>query len=136
MIVADTTLLIDLWRGRKGGSSSAQTLLQANPGQDFVVPAHAAGEFLEGASAVGGDRLAQSLQFLRFFRVGTVDLEVALEYAKIVGALRLAGDLGGKSKPDCWIAAWARAHASPLATRNVKHFQVIDGLEILAYDLV
>jgi predicted nucleic acid-binding protein len=131
VICADSTILIDLWRQRDLSNSPVRDLIAAHPGEDFVVPAHAAGEFLEGGANVSAERLAQSLQLLRLFRIGVVDLETAYRYAQIVAQLRNAGSLIGHSKPDLWIAAWAIQHGAPLATRNARHFEDITGLELI-----
>jgi predicted nucleic acid-binding protein len=133
MICVDTTFLVDLWRTRELAESPAKNLLNANPGNEFVVPAHAAGEFLEGGAAVSPERLAESLVYLRLFRVGDVTVETAYRYATIVGELRRDSGLAGRSKPEFWIAAWAIQHAAPLATRNTKHFKGVPDLEIIEY---
>ena len=133
MICVDTTFLVDLWRTRDQPDSAPKDLLNANPGIEFVAPAHAAGEFLEGGAAVSPERLAESLVFLRLFRVGDVNVETAYRYATIVAELRRDSGLTGRSKPDLWIAAWAIQHAAPLATRNSKHFKGIPDLEIIEY---
>jgi predicted nucleic acid-binding protein len=131
MICVDTTFLVDLWRGREG--SPPARLLDSRPGEEFAVPAHAAGEFLEGGACVSAERLAESLHLLRHFRVGVVEIETALHYARIVAGLRDQDLLAGRSKPDLWIAAWAVQHAAPLATRNGRHFQGIPDLRLLEY---
>lgn len=133
MICVDTTFLVDLWRERDQPSSAARELVEAHRSEQFAVPAHAAGEFLEGGAAVSSDRFEQSLSFLRLFHVGKVGLETASRYAVVVSALRRASELQGRSKPDLWIAAWAIQHGAPLATRNSRHFQGIQGLELIAY---
>jgi predicted nucleic acid-binding protein len=133
MICVDTTFLVDLWRERDLPDSGPKALLQARPGEEFVVPAHAAGEFLEGGASVSRRRFDESLAFLRLFRVGDVTVETASRYAVIVAGLRQRSALVGRSKPDLWIAAWAVQHDAPLATRNARHFQVIPGLEVLEY---
>ncbi len=133
MICVDTTFLVDLWRTRDLSSSPSKDLLNASPGTVFAVPAHAAGEFLEGGAAVSPERLAQSLAFLRLFRIGDVDVETAYRYATIVAGLRREEALIGRSKPDLWIAAWAIQHAAPLVTRNTKHFKGIPDLELIEY---
>lgn len=133
MICVDSTFLVDLWRMRDQPECAPKDLLNANPGTEFVVPAHAAGEFLEGGAAVSPERLAQSLVFLRLFRVGEVDVETAHQYATIVAELRGRSGLVGRSKPDLWIAAWAIQHAAPLVTRNTKHFGKIPDLDLIDY---
>ena len=133
MICVDTTFLVDLWRGKELAISAPRRLLAEHAGEEFAVPAHAAGEFLEGGAAVSPQRLADSLAFLRLFRVGEVGVETALRYARIVAQLRGAAALAGCSKPDLWIAAWAAEHSAPLATRNARHFQDIPDLHLIAY---
>jgi predicted nucleic acid-binding protein len=133
MICVDTTFLVDLWREKDLATSAARGLLDGHAGEEFVVPAHCAGEFLGGGAAVSPQRLGDSLAFLRLFRIGEVGLETALRYARIVAELRRAAALAGHSKPDLWIAAWAAEHAAPLATRNAKHFQDIPGLQLVGY---
>ena len=133
MICVDTTFLVDLWREKDLATSPARTLLASHPGEDFAVPAHAAGEFLEGGAVVSRQRLADSLQFLRLFRIGEVGVETAIRYAKTVARLRRDSALAGRSKPDLWIAAWAAQHSAPLATRNTKHFANIPELALISY---
>lgn len=133
MICVDTTFLVELWREKDQEASAARALVAAHRGEEFAVPAHAAGEFLEGGAAVSERRLAESLHFLRLFRIGEVGVETALAYARTVTRLRLRSALAGRSKADLWIAAWAVQHAAPLATRNSKHFGGIPGLELIGY---
>ena len=133
MICLDTTFLVDLWRDHPSEDSSARSLLERHSGEEFVVPCHAAGEFLEGGATISEARLAESLLFLRLFRIGDVTIETALRYARIVSHLRSTGALSGRSKPDLWIAAWAAQNTAPLATRNTKHFDGIPDLEFLSY---
>jgi predicted nucleic acid-binding protein len=133
MLCVDTTFLIDLWRDKNRSDAPARVFLYRHRGEDFVVPAHAAGEFLEGGASVSSERLADSLAFVRLFRIGEVGLETALHYARIVAALREADALSGRSKPDLWLAAWAVEHAAPLVTRNARDFSDVDGLDVLEY---
>lgn len=88
MIAVDTTFLVDLWRERDRRDSTTIQVLRARPGEEFVAPAHAAGEFLEGGAAVSRQRFDASLAFLRLFRIGEVSLETAVRYAAIVAELR------------------------------------------------
>jgi len=133
VICVDTTFLVDLWREKDLSESPAKNLLAAHPGEDFAAPAHAAGEFLEGGAAVSPERFADSLLFLRWFRIGEVNVETAVRYARIVAGLRSDSALAGRSKPDLWIAAWAVQHDAPLATRSTKHFGGIPDLGLIGY---
>jgi predicted nucleic acid-binding protein len=133
MICVDTTFLVDLWRDKGASTSAARRLLEALPGEEFVVPAHAAGEFLEGGAAISRQRFDESLAFLRLFRLGDVTVETATRYALIVANLRHRSLLSGRSKPDLWIAAFAVQHDAPIATRNSRHFNDIAVLELVDY---
>lgn len=132
MICLDTTFLVDLWRDKDVAEAGPRKLLAKHAGEDFVVPAHAAGEFLEGGASISERRLDDSLRFLRLFRVGETGVETALRYARVVAALRRSDALRGRSKPDLWIAAWAIEHDAPLATRDAG-FGKVPGLEVIGY---
>jgi len=133
MICLDTTFLIDLWRNREDPGHPTVRLLRECAGEVFAVPVTAAGEFLEGAAVVSEERLRDSLAFLRMFELGDVTLDTAVRYAEAVAHLRRAELLTGSSKHDLWIAAWAMAHQARLATRNVRHFQHVPGLNLVSY---
>jgi predicted nucleic acid-binding protein len=135
MICVDSTFLVDLWRSASARETGCVQLLRERAGETFTVPAHAAGEFLEGGAAVSPRRFAESLRFLRLFALGLVGLETAEHYAQTVADLRLRNALGGLSKPDLWIAAWALEHGCPLVTRNTKHFRTIKRLELIGYEM-
>jgi predicted nucleic acid-binding protein len=133
VICVDTTFLIDLWRQSSDPGSTAAGVLAAHAAETFVVGAHAAGEFLEGGASVSAARLRESQAFLASFSVMDVDLDTALHYARIVAHLRSVSKLAGRSKPDLWIAASAVRHASPLVTRNARHFDAVPGLPLIGY---
>lgn len=133
MICVDTTFLVDLWRQRGDRTSPAAAVLSTHSAEMISVPAHAAGEFLEGGAAISPDRLSESLAFVRSFRIAGVDLDTAVRYARVVSELRDGDHLAGRSKPDLWIAATALQGAMPLVTRNTRHFTGIRGLDLIAY---
>ncbi len=135
MLCVDTTFLVDLWRSAGREDAGCVRLLREAGSETFAVPAHAAGEFLEGGAVVSPRRFNESLEFLRLFALGQVGLETAEHYARTVADLRTRNVLGGLSKPDLWIAAWALEHGSPLVTRNTGHFRAIKRLELIAYDM-
>ena len=135
MICVDTTFLVDLWRTRDLPDPRQRDLLDANPGAEFAVPAHAAGSSWRAARR---SRRSVSRSHSGFFgSSGSArsDLETAYRYATIVAELRRGSALVGRSKPDLWIAAWAVQHAAPLATRNTKHFKGIPDLELIDYSM-
>ena len=133
MICVDKTFLLDLWRTRDLYDSPPRDLLNAHPEVEFAVPVHVAGGFLECGAAISSERLEHSLVLLGLFRIGEIGIETACHYATIVAKLRHASTLGGRSKSDLWIAAWAIQHAAPLATRNNSYFRDIPDLELIKY---
>ena len=133
MISVDTTFLIDLWRNRSDRQHPAVRVLKRFETESFCVPVHAAGEFLEGAASVSEKRTRESLVFLNLFNVTNIGIETARHYAVIVAHLRKQSLLKGASKPDMWIAASAVEHASPLVTRNVKHYESVPDLTLIPY---
>ena len=133
MICLDTTFLIDAWRNRRKPGHATHQFVLAHDGEDLVVPVPAAGEFLEGSAYVSVERLKESIQFIRGYEIGDLNFETAVHFAGIVAQLRHDKVLQGPSDFDLWIAAWAVQHGTRLATRNVKHFEMVPGLRLVAY---
>ncbi len=133
MICADTTFLVDLWRNKDNPRHPAVRILGRHEHETFAVPAHAAGEFLEGGACISEARLEDAMRFLKLFQIGDVDIETAKRYARIVADLRRRKRLLGSSKTDLWIAAWALEHGAMLVSRNRKHFEPVTGLHLIAY---
>ena len=133
MICLDTTFLIDFWRNRRQSDHYTSQFLATHDGENLVAPVPAIGEFLEGSAFVSPGRLEESKEFILSFTVGELNFETAHCYAEIVSAMRRVGDLPKASDFDLWIAAWAVQHEARLATRNVRHFEKVPGLELLAY---
>ncbi len=133
MICIDTTVLIDEFRARGNLDAPVNRALLTHGAQTLIVPAITAGEFLNGAAMVSGQRFDQSLGILRRRRVVSADLETAQHYGRIVAFLRLENRLVGKSQNDIWIAATARCHGARVLTRNASDFEGIPDLEVLDY---
>lgn len=111
----------------------AVRVLADHPAEGMAAPAHAAGEFIEGAASVSEERLQKSLKYLRLFNPGTIDFETTEHYGRIVSDLRKRSLLSGASEADMWIAAWSLQHGARLATRNVRHYESVTGLTLLPY---
>lgn len=133
MICVDTTVLIDEFRAKGDLSASVNRALIAHGAETLIVPAAAAGEFLDGASMVSEPRVQEALFLLRCRNVVPADLDVAEHYGSMASALRKTRKLDGRSHNDIWIAATARCHGARLLTRNPKHFQNIEGLSVIGY---
>lgn len=133
MICLDTTFLIDLWRNRRDKTHGTIRLLGGNPEEIFVVPAMAAGEFLEGAAYVSELRYREALAFLSAFEFGAFTPRTASQYAKLTAQLRHKNHLRGRSQADLWIAAYALENRAALASHNRRHFEGIAGLDLMDY---
>ena len=133
MICVDTTVLIDEFRAAGALDAAVNRALLALGGELMIVPAAAAGEFLDGAASVSEARVQEALRLLRFRRVVPADLEVAEHYGRLVSRLRQKRALSGRSHNDLWIAATARSHGARILTRNTADFAEITGLDIVGY---
>lgn len=133
MICIDTTVLIDEFRARGSRDTAVNRALLAHGAEILIVPAIAAGEFLDGAAMVSERRFDESLGILRRRRVVGADLETAQHYGRIVAFLRRKNGLAGRSQNDLWIAATARCHGARVLTRNAADFNGFPDLEVLGY---
>jgi tRNA(fMet)-specific endonuclease VapC len=128
-LIADTTLLVGLWRGQAWATGYATANSERSIGLSWVV----LGEFWHGALRSGHD--ASTVR--SFLRIGIplTDAAPFVEaYAEIAGELQRTGNYAGIGQNDIWIAATAKTLGVPLVTRNRRHFDKIDGvqLEVLA----
>lgn len=128
-LIADTTLLVGLWRRQAWAMSFAK----ANPGRCLGLPWVVLGEFWHGARRAGHDP-ALVRQFLAL-GLPLLDPEPVIPaYAAICTALQAHHPAAWRAigHNDLWIAAAAVAHAKPLVSRNRRHFAHIDGLQVQA----
>jgi tRNA(fMet)-specific endonuclease VapC len=129
MIFTDTTFLIDLQRSsRNPRHQSAARWLKNHSEVEIVLSAIVLGEFAEGFETTGHPVIEH---YRAAHRIIGVDDRVAVVYSRISRDLRSKGTPIGAN--DTWIAATALAHLAPLLTRNVVHFNRIEGLEVMGY---
>ena len=133
MICIDTTVLIDEFRARGNPEAAVNRTLLAHGAELLIVPAIAAGEYLDGAAMVSESRFRESMEWLSMRRIVPVDMETARHYGRIAANLRRNKLLGGRSQNDLWIAATALRHGAILMTRNADDFGGISGLQVLGY---
>lgn len=119
--------------GRGDFSAPVNRALLAHGAETLIVPAAAAGEFLDGAAMVSTARVQEALFLLRRRNVIPSDLDTAKHYASIASSLRRDRKLEGRSHNDLWIAATAKCHGARLLTRNPKHFHAIESPDIISY---
>lgn len=127
LVVADTDLIIDFLRGRGPGARLTRELLVERRLRLTAVTGF--------ELRVGTDFLDRREQILRLFRSRTValDLASALRAGEIAAVLNRAGSAIGFA--DCLQAGICLRHDLPLATRNRKHFDRVDGLRLVEVDV-
>ena len=120
MILIDTDVLVECLRG----STTAKTWLGTLHKDAFAIPGVVAMELLMGCR--NQTDLQQIQKFLGSFNVAWPDASEFARGYSILLTLRLSSGLG---IPDCLIAAMALARGARLYTFNLKHFQVVPGLD-------
>jgi predicted nucleic acid-binding protein len=129
-LIADTTVLIDLWRLRK----EPQRLVDLKSNLvDPCLPLPVLFEFAREAAFRGVEREKLD-QFLIGFDVIAPSYEEVLRAANLDADLRRQGsEIGGS---DVWIAAAALDRDLPVLTANLDHFKRIEGLTVIAYRIL
>lgn len=128
-LIADTTLLVGLWRNQPW----ATTYAARNPGRSIGLSWIVLGEFWHGALRAGHD--ASTVRSFLEIGIPITDAAPFVEsYARIAATLQETGNYAAVGQNDIWIAATAATLEIPLVTRNQRHFDKIDGLrfEVLA----
>ena len=133
MFVLDTNVCIDLGRG----DTATAELLEALEGRaPLAVTAITVHELVQGAYRA--ERVERELSIIRRM-LQAFDV---LEYNGAAGwiAGRLAAQLLKQGRPigdlDTMIAATTMAHSAQLVTRNMKHFERVEGLVLHPVDPV
>lgn len=127
--VTDTTLLVGLWRRQPWAVSFARK----HPEAVFHLPWVVLGEFRHGALRAGHDPgLVEE-----FLNLGVPFLDpapVIPVYARICAGAQDAPFYRAIGQNDLWIAAAALAMGLPLVSRNRRHFDGIDGIDLKALE--
>lgn len=122
-VVVDTDLVIDFLRGRGEGVNVVRALVQE---RRLRLSAVTGFELRVGTDF--HDRRDEILHLFRS-RALALDLRSALHAGEVASTLRARGTVIGFA--DCLQAGICLRHGLPLATRNRKHFNRIDGLELV-----
>jgi predicted nucleic acid-binding protein len=124
MILIDTSILIDLFR--KTDKSKTALVSLVKDGYTFCISAITEFEIYIGANA-------GQIDFWKNFLLKTEVLPFDKEVAKT--AVDINSDLRKKRKqiaiPDLFIAATAISSGLPFATLNKKHFERVEGLNLI-----
>jgi predicted nucleic acid-binding protein len=137
MIIIDTTVIIDIWRGRP----NVKTLLKPYTDKPICVSAITIAEVYDGlgytkekkSEKIYSQIKDQIEKILTEFHVIPLNKEILRESGKLKGQLRAKGitlDLA-----DCIIATTAKLmNSEKLVTRNIRHFQDLE-LPIETYEI-
>jgi predicted nucleic acid-binding protein len=129
-VIADSTVLIDMWRRRR----TPQRLAGLRPHlTDPVLAWQVVFEFVRGAYARGMTDFAIR-QFLAGYAVLPVTASQVWRAARIDADLNLAGLSIGVA--DAWIAAAALESSLPVLTRNTSHFSRVPGVQVIGYSIL
>lgn len=128
-LIADTTVLIDLWRFREKPERLTD-LMQKAGAASLVVPWITQAEFSRGA-LYKGISLDEIATFYSSFLLLALDQKTMDCYCELWG--RMARHGKAPDYPDLWIAACAYARNIAVLTRNPKHFIGIPDLEVIGY---
>jgi hypothetical protein len=121
MNLIDTDVLVDCLRG----TVPAQGWLKQQAQEPFSVPAVAAMELVMGCRDRGDlDRIPR---FLATFEVIWPETSEFAAAYQLLLTHRLSS---GLNTPDCLIAATALSRNARLYTFNLRHFQVVPGLDV------
>jgi predicted nucleic acid-binding protein len=129
-LIADRTVLIDMWRLRR----EPHRLLQLRSHlTERVIPWQVLLEFARGAYRKGVTDAALR-RFLAPF--GTLPITEAQVWraARIEADLALTGETIGSA--DTWIAAAALETGLPVLTQNTRHFTRIPGVQVIGYSIL
>jgi len=128
-MLLDTDFLIDLQRGlRNQRATGARRFADEHRSAVLQISLVTWMEFAEGFPS---DREEECMRFLHDFTLLFPDEGVAWRASRLARQLRNDGLTIGDH--DTWIAATALEHELTLVTRNVRHFQRVPGLQLLAY---
>ena len=120
MSLIDTDVLVECLRG----STAAKAWLSTLQKDSFGIPGVVAMELLMGCR--NQSDLQQTQKFLGSFNVTWPDASEFARGYNLLLRLRLSSGIG---IPDCLIAAMALTRGARLYTFNMKHFQVVPGLD-------
>lgn len=125
--VADTTLLVGLWRRQDWALAFAHD----HPDDVLGVPWVVLGEFWHGAIRAGHDR--RRVEAFLMLGIPLMDpTPIVPRYAQLCAELQGKEVYRSIGQNDLWIASIALVFDKPLVSRNNRHFEQIDGLSCMS----
>ena len=130
-LIADTTVLIDLWRFSDKPSRISDLVKKVGEAS-LIVPWITQAEFSRGA-LFKGVSLSSLASFYSSFLLLALDQRTMDRYCELWVEMARRGK--APDYPDLWIAAVASARSTQLITRNPRHFNGVPGLEVIGYTM-
>jgi len=130
-LIADTTVLIDLWRFSDKPSRISDLVKKVGEAS-LIVPWITQAEFSRGA-LFKGVSLSSLASFYSSFLLLALDQRTMDRYCELWVEMARRGK--APDYPDLWIAAAASARSTRLITRNPRHFNGVPGLEVIGYTM-
>lgn len=127
-LIADTTLLVGLWRKQRWALDFAH----ANQSSVIGLPWIVIGEFWHGAVRAGHEK--SSVEAFLQIGIPLLDPEPVIPaYARMCARLQRESPAAYRAmgQNDFWIAAVALGNDKPLVTQNQRHFNAVAGLRII-----
>ncbi|MDR0618878.1 MAG: type II toxin-antitoxin system VapC family toxin [Bacteroidales bacterium] len=124
MILLDTSILIEVFRKQKKEDTLFYKMRSRS--DKFAISIITYYEILIGSNE---KQIAHWLSFLKMVNVITLDISCANKAAEIYKSLKTKNKL--IEVADMFIAATALSKGIPIATLNKKHFERIEGLEVI-----
>jgi len=137
MIIVDTTVVVDIWRGR----SKVKSVLKPYSDQSICISAITIAEIYDGlgytkeikSKKIYSQIKDQIEKILSEFHIIPINLQILQESGSLKGYFRTNGII--LDLADCIIGATAKLmNAEKLITRNIRHFQDF-GLTIESYEI-
>ena len=131
-VIADTTVLIDLWRYGKTPRRLADFTAKVGDAA-ILIPWITQAEFSRGAlfKNVPPEALTE---FYAGFHLLPFDQTIIDVYCRLWVTMARTGR--APDYPDLWTAACAVAAEIPILTRNPKHFAGVPELEVIGYKII
>lgn len=131
-MILDTSFVIDVLEGAPGATSLREEIDEQGTAGISAVTAFELAKGIERSERTDEER-DRVLSFLNDAREIPLDREIAFEAATIATTLDRSGT--PIELPDVFVGATARVVDEPIATANSRHFDRIDGVEVVGYDL-
>ncbi|SDD03518.1 type II toxin-antitoxin system VapC family toxin [Actinokineospora iranica] len=131
-VIVDTDVFSNLWQGKPVPASFIAAMRDAIPVLCFATVAEA--HFGAVNANWGTKRLTQLEAAMRTYAIAPYTPELAALWGRLKAQARKKGHPLGDARHtnDLWICTTAIFHQAPLVTNNVRHFEAMPQLHLVA----